>query len=233
MSANVEVCVVDDPAAACARELLEAVRTGGHVVLTGGSTPKTAYELAAQDAQAFAGAKLWFGDERCVGPDDERSNYRMAREALLEPVAAAGVEIGFCHRMEGELGFSEGALAYERLLASEGAPPFELVLLGVGPDGHTASLFPGQATLEERERLVVGVPEAGHEPYVPRISLTFPALGRSRRVLVLASGESKAGPIARAFGDGARPSPETPASMIAECSSEVTVLLDRAAASQL
>lgn len=233
MSAKADIRVVADPAAVCAEVLLEAVRTRGHVVLTGGSTPKKAYELAAREPSAFAGAKLWFGDERCVPPEDERSNYGMARAALLDPVAAAGIEIAFCHRMEGELGFSEGADRYQRVLATEGAPPFELVLLGVGPDGHTASLFPGQSTLDVRERLVVGVPEAGHEPYVPRISLTFPALGRARRVVVLASGESKAGPIARAFGDDARPSRDTPSSMLPEFCSDLTVLLDEAAAREL
>jgi 6-phosphogluconolactonase len=233
MTGRAQVRVVADPARACADALLQAVRTGGHVVLTGGSTPKAAYEMAAREASAFAGARLWFGDERCVGPEDDRSNFRMARESLLEPVAGAGVQIGFCHRMEGELGPDAGAAAYERVLRDEGAPPFELVLLGIGPDGHTASLFPGQETLEERERLVIGVPEAGFEPFVPRISFTFPTIGSARHVIVLASGSGKADAVGRAFGEGARPSRDTPASMLPEFVENLTLLLDEPAAGRL
>ncbi len=225
--------VVADPERACAEELLAAVRGGGHVVLTGGSSPKVAYELAAQSAEAFAGAKLWFGDDRCVGPDDGRSNFRMAREALLDPVAAAGVEIGFCRRIEGERGPEEGAADYERALAEHGAPPFSLILLGLGPDGHTASMFPGQASLAERSRLVVGVPEAGLEPFVPRVTFTFPCIARAERVIVLATGASKADAVARAFGSGASPDVATPASLLAEWVDSLTVLLDEAAAARL
>lgn len=228
-----DITVVEDPARACADILLDAITRGGHVVLTGGSTPKAAYQMAAERPEAFAGAKLWFGDERCVGPDDERSNYRMARQAMLDPVAAAGVEIAFCHRMEGEAGHEAGAARYEEALRREGAPPFELVLLGIGPDGHVASLFPRQPTLDERDRLVIGVPEAGLEPYVPRISMTFPTLGRARRVVVLATGESKADAVAHAFADDAAPSRDTPASMLFEFCEHLTVLLDAAAASRL
>lgn len=225
--------IVDDPPRACAEALVQAVATGGHVVLTGGSTPKAAYELAAAHPEAFAGAKLWFGDDRCVGPDDDRSNYKMTKAALLDPVAAAGVEIAFCRRILGERGPDEGAADYERALAELGAPPFKLILLGLGTDGHTASMFPGQASLEERSRLVVGVPEAGLEPFVPRVTFTFPCLARAEHVIVLATGESKADAVSRAFAPDATPSPETPASLLAEHVASLTVLLDADAASRL
>jgi 6-phosphogluconolactonase len=228
-----ELRIVDDPARACADALVQAVRSGGHVVLTGGSTPKLAYELAALEPAAFAGAKLWFGDDRCVGPDDERSNYRMAKLALLDPVAAAGVEIDFCRRIMGELGPDEGAADYERALAEHGAPPFKLILLGLGSDGHTASMFPGQASLHERSRLVMGVHEAGLEPFVPRVTFTFPCIARAEHVIVLATGENKADAVARAFAPDAVPSDQTPASLLAADVESLTVLLDVDAASRL
>src|SRR5204863_8939262 len=98
------------------------------------------------------------------------------------------------------------------------------------PDGHTASLFPGQPTLSVRERLVVGVGKAGLEPFVPRVTMTLPALGAGRRIVFLASGESKAAAVSAAFGPDAKPDPKVPAAMLPPFASEVTVLLDPAAA---
>jgi 6-phosphogluconolactonase len=105
--------------------------------------------------------------------------------------------------------------------------------LGIGPDGHTASLFPDQATLQERSRLVIGVEQAGLEPFVPRISLTFPRLGAADHVVVLASGESKADAVAAAFGPGSKPDPHVPSSLLSEFAERLTVLVDPAAASHL
>src|SRR5205085_11940038 len=107
------------------------------------------------------------------------------------------------------------------------------LLLGIGPGGHAASLFPDQATLAERSRLVIGVQEAGLEPYVPRISLTLPALTSAKQVVFLATGESKAEAVAAAFGPDAREDPHVPASMVAAGADEVTVLLDPPAAGKL
>ncbi len=232
-----DIEVLDNPIASFTDALLDAAADGGHVALTGGSTPKQAYERAATQPEAFAGAHIWFGDERCVPPDDERSNFGMARRALLDPVAAAGIALGSCHRMKGELGPDAGAEDYAGELAATdagpGGPEFALILLGIGPDAHVASMFPGQRSLGERSRLVVGVPEAGHEPYVPRISFTFPALSLARRVLLMATGASKAEAIGKAFGAGARPRPELPASMLVEHVRSLTVLLDRDAAAAL
>jgi 6-phosphogluconolactonase len=234
---SVDIRIVDNPDAVCAALLTDAARSGGHVVLTGGSGPKNAYAECTQQAPAWAGAKLWLSDDRCVPPDDQGSNFGMIKEALLDPIAAAGVEIDFCRRVYGELGPEQGALDYEQALASlaggSGQIEFELMLIGIGPDAHICSMFPGQESLDERERLVVGVPVAGLEPFIPRVTLTFPAIRRARRVVVLAKGASKADAISRAFADDARPSRQVPASLLAEHSDDVTVLLDMEAASRL
>ena len=98
------------------------------------------------------------------------------------------------------------------------------MLLGLGPDGHLASLFPNQPSLSERERLVVGVHEAGLEPFVPRVSMTFPVLGSGKRVVFLVSGKSKAGAVAAAFGPDAKPDPKVPASMLPPFASAETAV---------
>jgi 6-phosphogluconolactonase len=222
---SVHFDVRDDPAGACAELLVDAAAAGGQIVLTGGSTPRPAYEQAAQRPEVWEGATVWFGDERCVPPEDERSNYRMANEALL-----AHVNPRVVHRIHGELGHSEAADAYEHDLRAAGPPAFDLLLLGLGPDGHLASLFPAQETLSERSRLVVGVPQAGLEPFVPRVSLTLPALALAKRIVFLVSGESKANAVAAAFGPDAEPDPSVPASLLPPLARDVTVLLDPAAA---
>lgn len=234
---SVDIQVLEDPDGACAELLLAAASTGGHVVLTGGSGPRAAYAQAAQQPDAWAGARLWFTDERCVPAEDELSNYGMVNATLLEPIAAAGVAIGFGRRILGELGPEPAAREYEQALAELGGGrgniQFELMLLGLGPDAHICSMFPGQESLTERERLVVGVPVAGLQPFVPRVTLTFPAISRARRVVVLATGASKAQAISRAFGEGSRPSHDVPASLLVESADNVTVLLDSQAAAQL
>jgi 6-phosphogluconolactonase len=233
MTLSIEV--VENPARACGAILVGAAVSSGHVVLAGGSTPKAAYqELAAAVRTVglgFDGTTLWFGDERCVPPDDERSNFAMVKQALLDPIAdLTQPEV---RRMKGELGPAGGADDYERELREAGEPTFELVLLGIGPDGHTASLFPDQPSLQERSRMVVGVEQAGLEPFVPRVSFTLPALARARHVVFLVSGESKAEAVAAAFGPDAKPDPHVPSSLLVPLAKEVTVLLDPAAAGKL
>lgn len=228
-----DIQVLSDPVPAFTRAILDAARSRGHIALTGGSTPKVAYQQAAEQPDAFEGAHIWFGDERCVPPEDDRSNFGMAQQALLDPLEQAGVRPGGVHRMKGEMGPEAGAEDYAHQLDEASDPQFDLILLGIGPDAHIASMFPGQSSLQERSRLVVGVPEAGHEPYVPRISLTFPALARARQIIVLATGSSKAEAIARAFGPQAQPSPDAPASMLVDHAQALTVLLDREAAAGL
>ncbi|MHB8659840.1 MAG: 6-phosphogluconolactonase [Solirubrobacteraceae bacterium] len=227
---NVEVLAA--PAARCAEMLCAAARAGGNIVLTGGSTPRTAYEQAARHPEAWATATLWWGDERCVPPDDDRSNCLLAQRALLGRLNATGQPVAI-HRIAGELGPQQAAAAYERELEQAGPPAFDLLLLGIGPDGHIASMFPDQASLEERSRLVVGVAQAGLKPYVPRVTLTFPALALARHVVVLASGTGKAQAVAGAFGPDADPTPHLPASLLSTLCANVTVLLDRDAASRL
>jgi 6-phosphogluconolactonase len=233
MSIHIEV--VDDPARACAAMLVGAAAGEGQVVLAGGSTPRAAYEEFVSAVRAvdldLGQTTMWLGDERCVPPDDERSNYRMIKAAMLDPLGDAdGPDV---RRIRGELGPIAAADEYERELREEGPPEFDLVLLGIGPDGHTASLFPDQTSLSEHSRLVVAVPNAGLEPFVPRVTLTLPALTAARQVLVIASGSSKADAVASAFGPEAAPDPHVPSSMLAPSAKEITVLLDHAAARRL
>jgi 6-phosphogluconolactonase len=228
---SLQIEVLEDPAAACAELLLEVAANQGEIVLAGGSTPQRAYERAADDRRAWLGASLWFGDERCVPPDDERSNFRMVKEALLDRLD--GARRPAVHRIAGELGPGDAADTYEHELRDAGPQMFDLVLLGLGPDGHTASLFPGAPELEERDRDVVGVPRAGLEPFVPRVTMTLPRLQRAARIAFLVAGPGKAEAVAAAFGPDARPGPQVPASLVPVGADRVTVLIDPAAASRL
>ena len=226
--------VLDDPAEECAKRLAEAAGAGAHIALTGGSTPRACYEkLAGMDVD-WSGATLWFGDERCVPPDDERSNYRMAREALLDRLPDAEHGGPTVRRIEGEHGPNAGADDYERELREtlgEELPRLDLVLLGLGPDAHVASLFPGQDTLKVKDRLAVGVERAGFEPYVPRVSLTLPVINSARSVVFLVAGKEKAEAVARAFGG--EPTPDAPGSLVRPTDGELILLLDHDAASGL
>lgn len=223
--------VLGDPAAATAERIAAAAAEGQQIVLTGGSTPRAAYERAAELDADWSRATLWFGDDRCVPPDHEHSNFRMAREALLDRLAGPGPAV---QRIEGERGPTEGADAYERVLRSVfggGVPEFDLLLLGLGPDAHCASLFPRDAALGERERLAVGVETPGMAPLVSRVTMTLPVLNSAREVLFLVSGEDKAEAVRRAFAG--TPDPDAPASLVSPDSGSLTVLLDPGAASQL
>lgn len=205
--------VLPDPDAV-AREAAERLivacnETGGEriaVCLSGGSTPKRLYALLA--GPDFAARVPWtrihwfFGDDRAVPWDDPRSNVRMVREAFGHGSPIPSTHLYF---IPSDQGLEAGARAYARtLLDHYGAesldparPLFDLVLLGLGEDGHTASLFPGKPAIDETRALVAPVPEAGLEPFVPRISLTLPALTSARHVLFLVTGEGKREPLAR------------------------------------
>jgi 6-phosphogluconolactonase len=224
-----EIRVSEDPAAEVAERLTEAAVAGGHVVLTGGSSPKAAYQLAAERDADWSGATVWFTDERCVPPEHGDSNFGMADRALLSQLSAGPSVV----RMEGELGPDAGAGNYEAAVRERlgSDPRWNLLLLGMGPDGHTASLFPGKPEVEERSRLAVAVPLAGMDPQVPRISLSLPALGAAREAILLITGENKADTVARVFG----PSPDRslPAAQVELPYGTLTVLLDEAAASRL
>jgi len=227
-SRQIELVVAADAAAAAqlaAERLAAAAHTGGHIVLTGGSTPRRAYELAAELQPDWSRVEVWWSDERCVPPDDERSNYGMAQAALLGRLA---VQPAAVHRMRGELGREDGAAQYERELG--GLARFDLLLLGLGPDGHVASLYPDEPTLDETERRTIGA-EAHLQPFVDRITLTLPVLRAARAVLFLVAGADKADAAKRAFAG--EPSRATPGSLVRAVEGTTTALLDAAAAARL
>lgn len=230
-----EIAIVADPAAAAAERIAAVVRRGGQIALAGGSTPRRAYELLAEMDLDWSGSELWLGDERCVPADHQHSNFKMVSEELVDRLPADRRPRAW-HRIRGELKPGAAADAFEReLRASFGEsaelPVFDLILLGIGPDAHTASLFPGDPALGERTRWAVGVETPGMAPLVPRVTLTLPVLDAAREVLFLISGADKAEAVARAFGDA--PGPDAPASLVRPADGALTVLLDRPAAARL
>ncbi len=220
---------------------LESVAARGRftVALSGGSTPRALYRLLADPGESFRARVPWervhvfFGDERPVPPDHPDSNYRMAREALLGHVPAASV-----HRLRGEAPVAAAAAAeYQAELArffavpEEGAPPaLDLVLLGLGADGHTASLFPGSDALGERRRWVTA-------PFVRRLgshrlTLTLPVLDRAREALFLVAGADKAEAVARVLAPVAG-EPVPPAALVRPEAGPPRWIVDVAAAARL
>ncbi len=209
------------------------------VAISGGTTPKAMFGLLADPAQPFASQVPWdkvdlyWVDERCVPPDDAESNYRMTREALLSKVPLPAGQI---HRMEGELEPEVAAARYEAAIRNgfklEGAqtPTFDLVMLGMGDDGHTASLFPHTEALNDMTHIVV----ANHVPQKDtwRITLTWPVINQGREVAFLIEGEKKAQVLQEVFQGPYQP--ETyPSQIIRPASGKLTLLLDTAAAAKL
>jgi 6-phosphogluconolactonase len=213
----------DDVARAVAERLAQGARAGGHIALTGGKTPEQAYAEAAQREPDWSNAEVWWSDERCVPPDDELSNYHLAKRTLLDRIDTAPRAV---HRIKGELGKEEAAADYEREL---GSTEFDLELLGIGPDGHVASLFPNAPTLREEKRVLPAEP--GLEPFVDRVTLSLPALCSAREIVFALAGADKADAARRAFASG--PGPETPASLVRARSGKTVAILDRAAAANL
>ena len=231
MSAPPAITITQDPAADAAERLAAAAASGGHIALAGGSTPRAAYERAAELEADWSRATLWFGDERCVPPDNEHSNFGMAKRALLDRLPAAVPDV---RRIEGERGPREAAARYERTLSEafdSTVPELDLVLLGIGPDAHTASLFPRDGALAERDRLAVGVDTPGMAPLVARVTMTLPVLTAAREVLFLVAGADKAEAARRAFCGPE--DPDAPASLVRPERGSLTVLLDPVAASEL
>jgi 6-phosphogluconolactonase len=216
--------IVDEPAAAVGKLLAEQAGRGGSIVLTGGSSPGKAYERAAELQPDWGRVTLWWGDERCVPPVDRRSNYRLAREALLDRLDAQPATL---HRIRGELAPEEAADQLDAAL--EGAE-LDLMLLGLGPDGHMASLFPGSPQLDVLDRRAASGP-AGLEPFVERVTMTLTAIRSARRIVFLVAGAAKAAAVARAFATA--PSRDVPASLARLAPVAVEVFLDEAAASKL
>lgn len=177
-----------------------ALRGAAHIALSGGDTPRRCYELLGGLVPGWRGVHLWFCDERCVAPDDERSNYRLARETLSAPEA-------FWHRVQGELGPGPAAAAYEREL---GDVVLDAALLGIGADGHTASLFPDHPALSATGRAVAV--EDAPKPPPGRVSLTLETLAGARSLVLLVTGAGKSRALKAAL---AQRSPRTPASLLA------------------
>jgi 6-phosphogluconolactonase len=244
VSVNVHATVAEVVAAAAelfTHTIETAVRTRGvaRVAISGGSTPKTVFELLADPSQPFvarvpwAQLQLFWVDERCVPPDHEESNYRMTRAAMLSKVPLPEANI---HRMEGELDPEEAASRYESEIRNtfklEGAetPTFDLILLGLGPDGHTASLFPHTEGLDEMARICIANHVAQKDTW--RLTLTWPVITQGREVAFLMEGEAKAG-IVRTVFTGAYDPLTYPAQLIRPASGRLTLLLDAAAASEL
>ena len=224
--------------AALARELVlgrarEAVSERGafRIALAGGSTPRALYGMLAQSQADFARWHVYFGDERAVPPEHADSNYRMAREAWL---GAGQVPESQVHRMRGELGAGSAAAQYERELVesfgSREVPRFDLVLLGMGADGHTASLFPGTTALAEARLFVAST--WVEKLSANRITLTLRTLNAARHALFLVAGPDKA-PALREVLHARADGPRLPAALVRPWEGELTWLVDSAAASAL
>ena len=220
---------------------VKAATTRGvaRVAISGGTTPKSMFQLLADPAEPFLKQvpwdriELYWVDERCVPPDHSESNYCMTKEALLSKVPLPAERV---HRMEGELEPEVAAARYESLIRNtfrlEGAetPTFDLILLGMGDDGHTASLFPHTDALNEMSHIVV--PNHVPQKEAWRITLTWPVINQGREVAFLIEGSAKAQVLHDVFLGPYQP--ETyPSQIIRPASGQLTLLLDAAAAAKL
>jgi 6-phosphogluconolactonase len=234
-----ELVILEDPlkvAHAAAEQFVRAARAvladrrRFSVALAGGSTPRATYEILAQQMAArvdWGAVEVFFGDERCVPPDDKDSNYRMAREALLDHVPLGADRV---HRMLGERPPEEAAASYAevltRVLGAEAR--LDLIMLGMGPDGHTASLFPGTAALEERAKKVVANHVAKLDTW--RLTLSAPEINLGHEVLIVTCGDEKADALAQVFH---APQGTVPIQLVRPLSGQVTWLVDKKAAAKL
>ncbi len=217
---------------AVAREATRA-RDRFTLVLSGGATPRTLYRTLDVKPRwglvDWSRTEVFFSDERCVPPEDVQSNFRMAHRALLHRVP---IREGMVHRMKGEAPPEQAAAEYEaevRAAFPGHAPRFDLVLLGLGPDGHTASIFPASPAFREKQRLVVHS-RAPREPK-DRITLTLPAINAARHVVFLVSGERKQEPLSWVIEDRERGAEaRLPASHVHPADGRLTWMVDRAAA---
>jgi 6-phosphogluconolactonase len=239
----ITVTVADDDEAAartCAERIALAIeearseRGVAHIALAGGRTPGRTYELLADRVADWRDVHLWFGDERSVPLDHPDSNHLLLVRTLLTPLAERGIAPPVVHAVTGAGGDPATAAAdYERELRetipparceTPPVPALDLALLGLGEDGHTASLFPDDPVLDERERLCVAV--HGTKPPFERVSLTLPVLRAARRTVVLTAGAGKAWAVGAVL---AGPSHRVPASLLAD-GDGVELIADRAAA---
>jgi len=208
IAGSIEVVKDADALAARAAQIIAgrvATATAPYrVVLSGGSTPRAAYQLLAQQDVNWGCAELFFSDERFVPPDHKDSNYRMVRDTLLtggkvNPRKLLAIPTDQTPQNAADRYDEMLRQQYGSSILEEGVPLFHLTLLGLGDDGHTASLLPGQPVLKERERWAAAVPEGRGEP---RITLTYPALESSALIIFLVSGTAKRDALAQARGGG-------------------------------
>lgn len=200
------------------------------VALSGGNTPRAAYQLLGQEPRrnelSWSDVFIYFGDERCVPPDDEQSNYRMAQKAFLDAAAIPAANI---HRIRGEIDPEQAAREYASTIRADlGEPPrFDLVLLGLGPDGHTASLFPGTPPDTDDAALVRAVYAQSQGMW--RVTITPQLINASRAVVFAVEGADKATILATVY-EGPRDPTKYPAQIVAPSSGQLTWLVDELAA---
>ena len=237
-----QILVLDTPTDVYVRAAEELTHLAGEAVcmhgefrlcLAGGSTPQATYELLASrfhHSIDWSEVQFYWGDERCVAPDDQASNFGMADRTMLSKLGLQPTQI---HRMRGEATPAEAAEAYENELRSGFGlgpgeyPSFNLMLLGLGENAHIASLFPHHPALHEKERLAIAV--AVEAPQPQRITLTAPVLNNAERIIFLVAGAGKAEAVKHTL-EGPRDLEQFPAQIIAPVKGEVMWLLDRAAA---
>lgn len=203
---------------------LGASRGKFRLALAGGSTPRLLYQLMAEESLDWDRFEFWWGDERYVPHDHQDSNYRMAREALLDRLELNGHQV----RPWPYLDTAEAsAKEYQKILKAVGedGPRFDLVLLGMGDDGHTASLFPGTSALDVDDRLAVANWVEAHDTW--RLTLTYPALSQAQEILFLVCGESKAKALGQVINQGRLPSAKV------RCQGDTVFLVDQPAAALL
>lgn len=246
MSAKPEIAISPDAGSLARDAAAEVARVAAAersrrgrftLALAGGSTPLALYRLlAAPELRSeidWATTHIFWGDERAVPPDHPRSNYGATREALLSHLSLPSGQV---HRMQGELGATRAAVIYEEELRDlfpdrKAEPPtLDLVLLGLGADGHTASLFPHHEALRETEHWVVAVRDESLPE--PRVTLTLPLLNRARHVLFLVSGAAKAD-VVREILEGPPDRQALPAQGVRPLAGRLTWRLDRPAAAKL
>jgi 6-phosphogluconolactonase len=233
-----EIKVLPDPAAVAAEGAERFVNSAAEtiadhgvfsVALSGGNTPKAMFQLLASEPYRsqvdWEKVEVFFGDERCVPPDSDQSNYRMANETLLKNVPIPAVNV---HRMRGEIDPNEAAIEYGRMLKEKfGEGGLDLVLLGMGPDGHTASLFPGtEAIHETKHRCVANYVEKMKSW---RVTITAPFINQARKVLFLVEGVDKAEKVAEVL-EGPRDPERLPSQLIQPADGKLVWILDSAAA---
>jgi 6-phosphogluconolactonase len=216
-----------------------AARGAFHFALSGGSTPKALYALLAQEPFRsridWSKVQIWFGDERCVPPDHADSNYRMARESMLATLALPESQV---HRIRGEADPDAEAERFademkRSIPLANGVPVFDLALLGMGTDGHTASLFPGTGAVLVRDRVALAVmPGAYVKPQVRRVSVSAPVLQETRSLLLLIAGADKTDVLVEVYS-GAIDLDKRPLQLVRQAKGDVRWFVDEAAAAKL